>query len=94
MTVRCFDMDEDFLARATSSPNSYVLNVARNQDANSIVLHRASCGTLRAKHAPGALTTRSSRKIGAPAVNALATWIAANISPGAGFRRRCGNCRP
>ena len=94
MSAVSFENEQEFLTWAQGSPESFVLNLARTNDPRSIVLHRASCGTLRARYAPGALTNRSSRKVGAQAVNDLATWIAANLSPAAGFKTRCGNCRP
>jgi hypothetical protein len=89
-----FQDDSEFLIWAEAHPDDYVINIRREFDPNYVVLHRASCGTLiGAHHAPGALTTRGYRKVGATDRNALLRWIATKKGSDR-FSKECRLCQP
>lgn len=95
MVEQQFRSDEEFLAWARSNPSAFVVNTRRNPTPDYMVLHKASCVDLSNRgYAPGALTERSYRKVGAASEQDLLLWIRNNVREATGFSRRCSRCGP
>ncbi len=71
-----FQSDEEFTDWAMRNPSALVINIRRNPSADYVVLHKASCVDLSSRrYAPGALTERSYRQVGAHSEEDLLNWI-------------------
>jgi hypothetical protein len=83
--------DSEYLAWTAAHPDGFVLNVRREADADYVVLHRASCGTISNDwHAPGAFTGRVYRKICSTSLEELHRAAEREGRSDGSFSKRCG----
>lgn len=85
------DDDAGYLGWLSDWPEGFVVNTARRPEANYVVLHRATCGTISSKPARGSQWTKDYIKICSADLGALQEW--ARQATG-GELRPCGSCRP
>ena len=93
VTVREFSTGDDwaYVDWTASTPNGYVLRIARSHNPRDARMHRATCHTIRGDPRLGQSWTRGSVKVCAQDWRALDDWALAN----AGQRiERCQICRP
>ena len=86
------DDDAGYLAWVESYQHGYVVNTTRRPDPRYLILHRASCGTIRGKPARGdRWTTGGFIKACAETRTDLDQWARQNVG---GELHPCGLCRP
>jgi hypothetical protein len=93
-----FDGDDNaYQAWLAANPNGYVLNTRREVDPLYMVLHRASCPTIREytdMAQEGGFTERAYIKVCADSVSALRNWVRTHGRPDGTFSNECGRCVP
>jgi hypothetical protein len=91
-----FDNDDvGYLDWINTHPNGYVLNVRSFADPEYVVLHRASCVTIRDdRHVDGAFTGRGFRKVCATSVEALEPAARQQGRNDGSPSKRCSLCKP
>ena len=88
------DDDTGYLAWLHDNPAGFVLNTYRNPSARYLVLHRASCRTIRVPQTePGGFTARGYAKVCAGSPGDLLDFILA-WTDADGFSKPCGLCQP
>jgi len=89
------DDDAGYLAWLADHPTGLVLNLRRVADPSYVVLHRASCGSIKsARRLTGAYTSRSYRKICSVGIGELTTAARREGRTDGSFSARCGLCKP
>jgi hypothetical protein len=83
------DDDAGYLAWLRANPTGYVVNTARSPHPDYLILHRASCRHLTARH--GQHLTAQYVKIVSPTVCDLERWCLATVG---GASVPCGFCQP
>lgn len=94
MNLRVFKKQEsDYFSWVGSHPNGLVLNTRANLSPDYMVLHRASCKLVTGylgKAKAGGFTERAYRKVCAPTIGPILTWVADS----GGKLSRCSHCDP
>lgn len=92
------DRESEYFRWLAAHPHGFVINTRRIPDNRYLVLHRASCGSIRNHRgmsaAPGGFTTRGYIKICADEVSALSAWVRTHGRPDGTFSKACSRCRP
>lgn len=92
------DDDAPYLQWASTHEGGFVINTHRvNPEPRYMVLHRASCWTIRVLTGdakPGGFTERTYQKICAESVKELSDWVRKHGRPDGSFSKRCGLCGP
>ena len=88
--VRFFDDDSGYVIWRSTHEEGLVLNCAPVPQHNYLMLHKASCRTLRALRADYSSWTHHYVKVCANSREEIDRWIADNV-PG-GVARRCQAC--
>lgn len=94
MTAKIFKNDEvGYLEWIENNPNGYVINTFKNISSKYLVLHRASCHTIKPNKSTkmGAFTERNYIKICADTERNLLKWIQQSDS-GNDFSQKCLKC--
>jgi hypothetical protein len=86
------DDDDAFLDWRDSHPDGYIVNADRRPQAEYLVLHRATCPTMRLPNA-SLQWTRSYIKICANNSNELTRWASQTVTGFHGLNP-CGICKP
>jgi hypothetical protein len=91
-----FDSDDNaYQAWLAANPNGYVINTRRDFEPSYMVLHRASCRTIREytdMAGEGGFTERDYVKVCAESVSALREWVRQHGRPEGTFSNECGFC--
>ncbi len=87
------DDDRGFFAWVARHPDGYVLNTQRNPRETYLMVHRATCGTLRLQYPRQKTMTGPYIKICGQSVEEIQQWADQH------FRHRvtlqpCGKCKP
>ena len=86
--------DAGYIAWLEENPSGSVLNTRAETEPSYLVLHRASCWTIRPgrNYAPGAFTARSYSKFVAANESEFAPLL--SEFGAVGFSKRCSICHP
>lgn len=88
--------DEAYQQWIHQNPNGYVINVRRNLDPSYMVLHLATCWTIRKymrSATPGAFTERSYLKVCSTNLDSLWEWVRNSGRPSGSFSKVCAICQ-
>jgi hypothetical protein len=85
------DDDAGYLAWVDGNQHGFVVNTYRKPDPRYLILHRASCGSIRGKPARGDRWTGDYIKVCAETRAELDQWSRQNVG---GKLHPCGLCRP
>jgi hypothetical protein len=86
--------DNSYITWTKTNPQGYVLNIGADNNPNYRTLHRTSCSSITnyQKDKPeGAFTCRGYRKVVAPTIQELVSWVENNRG---GNIKRCTRCNP
>src|SRR5687768_255975 len=89
--------DQGYLSCLERHPGGFVLNIRSLRDPSYVVLHRATCPTIRdkeRKREPGAFTARGYRKVCAESLEELRLWARAVGREDGSFSKLCRICAP
>ena len=85
------DNDKDYLDWVALFPNGYVVNILRSLNPNNVVLHKATCWTIKGKPARGESWTDAYIKICSTSMAKLESWVKLDVG---GTVRKCMLCNP
>lgn len=95
MTAKRIDNnDKRYLNWTQKYPQGYVLNIGKDNNPNHRTLHRTSCRSItnyQTDKPEGAFTCRGYRKVVAPTIQELVSWVENNYG---GNIKRCTRCNP
>ncbi len=98
MNVQVFDQDDNaYFQWIRSNPRAFVINTTRGLDPGTMILHRATCHTIReyfGRAAPGGFTEREYIKICSIDIDRLRDWVRQNGHPDGSFSSECQFCGP
>jgi hypothetical protein len=89
--------DKIYLTWLQDNPDGYVINTPRGLSPSYMVLHRATCRTIRPDerhYAPGAFTERQYVKVCSADLTALQHWVTAHGRPDGSFSSTACRCHP
>lgn len=89
--------DTDYLAWIHAHPHGFVVNrYSAGASTGYLVLHRASCGTIRTPRSdePGEFTERDYAKVCAESVEALRAYVRTMGRADGSFSKVCKRCKP
>jgi serine/threonine protein kinase len=88
--------DETYLHWLGEHPEGYVINTHRNVTPNYMVLHKATCGTVKSTQgiSPGGFTERDYIKVCAGSIELLREWAKQHGRPDGSFSSACNTCKP
>lgn len=98
MAANLFD-GNDLLYQAwlQSNPQGFVINARRRLTPSYMVLHRASCSSIRryrAAASDGAFTERDYIKVCDLKIESLRGWVREHGRSDGSFSNECGMCKP
>jgi serine/threonine protein kinase len=88
--------DEGYLRWLDENPGGYVINTHRSINPNYMILHRATCGTIKSTQGipPGGYTERGYIKICSPVIESLQSWVKQHGRLDGSFSSACKACDP
>ena len=90
--------DKGYLKWIARNPDGYVVNTRREFDPDYVVLHRASCPSMRIYRGmadnPGGFTERGYLKLCSTSIDDLRTHVKILGGRSAAFSKECGRCAP
>jgi hypothetical protein len=95
MSILFDDNDHSYQRWLVANPHGYVINTRRRLSPSYMVLHRASCSSIRKYSSvalPGALTERSYVKVCAAGVADLRNWLRQHGRTDGAPSKECGLC--
>jgi hypothetical protein len=94
-----FPNDKIYLEWIAKNPNGFIINMRKNESPDYMVLHKASCHTIKhlnknrgAKE--GGFTEHEYKKVGAFDIDSLRKWVKNHGRSDGSFSKECGLCKP